>query len=354
MRERIKSLKPYTVLSRDGYICLDSNESCVSWRDLVPESVLHPLVDFNRYPNRTEELEKAYASYSGIPASRLTAGNGSDEWISLICQFALDPGDRVAILEPDFSMYEKGAAIMGADIIKVELNKDFTLPAEELKAVILERKTRIVFLSNPNNPSGKSYPNKVIEEIAKVLKTVGGYLVLDEAYIEFSSKPSFADLLPQHSNVIILRTASKALGLAALRLGFLAANEELVAQINKVKPPYNVNSFSAAAGACLLKEEQAIKRLIGIQKRQKKELEVILKDFSGETGAVLHPSDANFFLLESEHACELYEHLLGQKIKVRYFGTGRLSNGIRISPGTAEEHHLLQASLKKWRSECHA
>src|SRR5690606_20166745 len=217
--------------------------------------------------------------FSGFPVDNIIAGNGSDELISIISQYYLDPGDVVFVLEPDFSMYQKNAVIMGAKVNRIFLNEDFSLPLEKILNEIATRKPKLLFLSNPNNPTGQLYPAAEIEQLISALRQADGFLILDEAYIDFAGESPFAKKVLDYENLIILRTASKAMGMAALRLGFLIANDQIIEGISCIKPPYNVNTISAQIGTQLLENPNVLDQFLLVQLGQIAELEEILTEF---------------------------------------------------------------------------
>lgn len=354
MRKTLSGISPYKVKPEPGdMIRLDNNEAYTSLLSYVDFSELEKTL-IHRYPaESTDALIEAYSKFSGFPQNNLLAGNGSDECITLICQYALDPKDTVMVLEPDFSMYEKNARIMGANVEKVALQDDFSLPLEIVLQTIEHLKPKLFLLSNPNNPTGRLYEQKEIEQIMMTLETNGGgILVLDEAYIDFAGESPFVSKLLDYSNLIILRTASKALGMAALRLGFLAANDRIVEGIGSIKPPYNVNTVSAQIGTQLLKKPELLDQFLIMQLAQIAELEDIMKEFAASReDANLYPSNTNFFFMTLSGAKSLTDFLYEKKIKIRYFG-GK-PEAVRISAGTKEEHEKLRSALKEW-SESYA
>lgn len=354
MRKAIKQLKPYRVPNNKGYIRLDNNECLINLIEQVEFKQIQDKLTINRYPSyTTEQIIEAYSKYVGFPKEKILVGNGSDELISLISQYALDPEDTIVVMEPDFSMYGKNAMIMGANVISLDLNKDFTLPVEKIVSTIKKTKAKLFFLSNPHNPTGMFYGEEQINEINQALQKVGGIFVLDEAYIEFSGG-SFVSKLSNYENVIVLRTASKALGMAGLRLGFLLSSEKIINEIECIKPPYNVNILSALIGTNLLNQTLLLKESLAIQFKQKEELELILSTFvKRNPGVIMYPSKTNYFLLELEDPKGFTDFLNKKKIKIRLFQSGRLKSAVRISTGTMEQHQALQFALEEW-SELHA
>jgi histidinol-phosphate aminotransferase len=349
MRAALDALEPYKVKSNKGFIRLDNNESFLNVVSQLSLNDLQRDFEINRYPSdAVEGLIQAYSQYIGFPASNILAGNGSDEWISLICQLAINPGDPIFVVDPDFSMYEKNALIMGANVYRVALNGDFSLPIDQLIADILKIKPKCLFLSNPNNPTGSFYSRGEIQSLTQAMKEIHGYLILDEAYIEFAGN-SYCEFVLRNEHVIVLRTASKALGMAGLRLGFLLANDRIIENISRIKPPYNVNQLSAVLGARVLSRQDLIRESLIQQKEQIADLKSILEAFVNvNEKIILYPSQTNFFLVEMDQAKELYDFLYSKHIKIRYFGSGRLKNAIRISIGTKVEMAKLRQSLNEW------
>jgi len=353
MRKALQGLTPYKVKPEFDMIRLDNNEAFMSLLSSIDLGKLQETL-INRYPAESSEaLVKAYSKFSGFPVDNIIAGNGSDELISIISQYFLDPGDVVFVLEPDFSMYEKNAVVMGAEVNRISLNEDFSLPLEKVLAEIKTRKPKLMFLSYPNNPTGQLYSVIEIEEILSALYLVEGVLVLDEAYIDFAGESPFAKKVVKYENLIILRTASKAMGMAALRLGFLVANDQIIEGISCIKPPYNVNTISAQIGTQLLENPNVLDQFLLVQLGQIAELEEILTEFVRKiVGAELFPSHTNFFLIKMNEAKRLADFLYERKIKIRFFDDEELK-AVRISAGTKEEHEKLRAALNEW-SEMYA
>ncbi|MFD1707772.1 pyridoxal phosphate-dependent aminotransferase [Siminovitchia sediminis] len=352
MRKTLEGFLPYKVKSEQAdVIRLDSNEAFKSLLSYVDFTELEKTL-INRYPvESTEMLIEAYSKFSGFPVSSILAGNGSDECISLICQYALDPDDRVIVLNPDFSMYEKSARVMGAEVVTVQLNEDFSLPLDKLTEEIDRHQPKLLFLSNPNNPTGRLYENEEIEALIEAMKRAGGLFVLDEAYIDFAGESAFTKKVQDDENLIILRTASKALGMAALRVGFAIANKRLIEGISSVKTPYNVNTVSAQIATQLLKKPELLDQFLILQLEQIAELEDIMRDLTEKIpGSVLYPSSANFFLLKWDRAKELAEYLYKRKIKIRLFNDDSLK-AVRVSAGTTDEHKKLQEALSDWSEQ---
>jgi|HigsolmetaAR206D_1030411.scaffolds.fasta_scaffold02568_4 histidinol-phosphate aminotransferase len=349
MRAIIRELTPYHVKNAEGYTLLDNNENFLNLLQDIDLNVIKQNVAINRYPSdNVDRLVAAYAAYVGLPAENVLAANGSDEWIALICQFALDPTDTMMVVSPDFSMYEKNGRLLGATVQSIALNEDFSLPLQTMLQEIEQWRPKCLFLSNPCNPTGRRYEVSDLDTLAIAMANVGGYFVVDEAYIEFAGG-SYTEKAIRNENVIVLRTASKALGMAGLRLGFLIANRELINDILRIKPPYNVNQMSAVIGAAILSQPGLLRESLKRQKRQIEQLKVILEEFSSRHKKVqIYPSHTNFFLMETPDALDLYQFLNRHKIRVRAFGDGRLRHCLRISAGSETELTALKKSLEEW------
>lgn len=232
-RENFKELSPFSTL-RDEYgysskILLDANESPYN-------------NGYNRYPDPySKKLKKVYSDISGIPYDNLFAGNGSDEIIDLLVRVFCEPRlDSILCLTPSYGMYKTSAAINNIRCIEVPLNDDFSLDSAQVLDQV-EDGTKIIFLCSPNNPTGNSL---IDSEVTNIISRFKGLVVVDEAYIDFSQNRSFASAIVQFENLIVIRTLSKAWGMAGLRVGFAIASKEVMAYLNKIKYPYNLSTLS--------------------------------------------------------------------------------------------------------------
>ena len=336
IRKNIRELIPYSSArdeySGDGAVLLDANESPYN-------------EPFNRYPDPIQMALKAKISgMISTPVERIFLGNGSDEAIDLLIRIFCEPAaDRIIIIDPSYGMYKVCADINNIAVDFVSLNEDFSLDAERLLAAVREE-TKLVFLCSPNNPSANLLGKA---DITRILSEFKGMVVLDEAYVDFCGSDGLLPVQGEHQNLIILRTLSKAWGLAGIRLGMALADPEVVQYMNRVKYPYNVN---------YLTQTKALEMLGSAGNREKWVKEIlaertVLMDRLKDLGYVLKifPSDANFLLVRVEDADGLYAFLYKQGVIVR--NRSRLTHCegcIRITVGTPDENNRLIELMKSY------
>jgi len=323
--EVVKSFKPYKVLEGDYKIWLDKNENPFDIPTEIKEEILEELknIPFNRYPHITADpLREKIAEFLGFEKGNIIVGNGSDELISLILK--LFEGDHIVISSPTFGMYDFFAKLEGIDLVDVPLDERFKLQNVEDYA----ENAKAIFICSPNNPTGNTQER---EKIISILET-GAPVVLDEAYIEFA-EGSNVDLVNEYDNLIVLRTFSKAFGLAGVRVGYAVTSKEIIDYLNRIKPPFALNSLSMRIAELTLDHYDLVKQNINyiIKERDR-----IYKEFKG----YVYPSEANFLLMK----LNAYEFLLEKGIVVRNL-SGRLSNHIRVTIGKREENDELIKAL---------
>ena len=253
----------------------------------------------------------------------------------------IEKGEKVAVLNPDFSMYSFYASISGGIPTTIELDEELQIDIDILIEKIKEIKPKIFIFSNPNNPTGGIIKK---EDILKLVKSCNCLVVLDEAYMEFFGA-SLVSEIDKYYNLIIIKTCSKALGMAAIRLGFLITNLELMEALKSVKPPYNVNSISQCFGEVVLNHTAEIKSYAESIIEERKYLNEELSKFSQFK---LFKANSNFVLLSYNKAKELNKFLLGKSIKVRCFDSGRLNNFMRITAGNRAENNELIKAIKEF------
>lgn len=335
-RKDLRDFINYDVVEYENKILLNANESFINVGEILKkdfEEVLEGF-HFNRYPSSQGfKLLETYSNYCGVPMKNLLIGNGSDELIAIICTTFLNEGDRLIKLNPDFSMYSVYGKVRGAQVINYELDQDFKFDVEDLISEINRTKAKAVFLSVPNNPTGQVVSR---ENLVKLITSVEAIVVVDEAYYEFYGQ-TIIDLVEDMTNLIILRTGSK-IGLASLRIGFLATNKLLMEEIKKCKPPYNVNSFTQEIAAVFYKNPDIIADIIREIREEREWLSKELVILSEKYSIKVYRSEANFILVKLAEAEQLYKRLLEKDIVVRYFGEGRLKGYMRITPGSREEN----------------
>jgi histidinol-phosphate aminotransferase len=335
VRPNIYKLKPYSC-ARDEFqgeasAYLDANENPLN-------------APWNRYPDPLQKsLKEKVATLKGVRSEQLFFGNGSDEPIDLIVRIFCEPGvDNIVAIDPSYGMYQVCADINNVEYRKVLLNEDFTLNANELLAAT-DPKTKVIFLCSPNNPTGNDLK---ISEIIKIIDAFHGIVVVDEAYIDFSSRESFLKTLDIHPNLIVLQTFSKAWGMAAIRLGMAFASPEIIHYLNKVKYPYNINLLTQNFVSAELEELERKNDWVDLILQQRADLISALDKLP----VVLHvfPTDANFVLVKVADANTVYNFLVDEKIIVRNRNTVSLCLGcLRITVGVPEENELLINALKK-------
>ncbi len=333
IRANIRVLKPYSS-ARDEFsgkegIFLDANES--------------PFGDLNRYPDPYQtELKSIVAKQKELKSEQVFVGNGSDEVIDLLFRIFCEPGkDKALTFSPTYGMYEVSAAINDIKIKQIPLNENFGLDLEEINSELDKGNFKLTFICSPNNPTGNAFP---IEEIEEVIQKTSGIVVVDEAYIDFSETNSAFELIDKYSNLIVTQTMSKAMGLAAARVGFAFANEEIIELLNRVKPPYNVSELNQSAAVYALKNEELIKENIQLILSEREKLKVALNELTSVVK--IYPSDTNFLLVQFKNADKTYFELVEQKIIVRNRHK-LIENCIRITVGTAQENELLIEAIKQ-------
>jgi histidinol-phosphate aminotransferase len=344
-RPELADLVPYEPHSwKPGLIKLDANENPYDF----PAEVLAGLFagvngqTFNRYPDPLAgELRADLARYVGARPEEVLVGNGSDELIlNLFLAFAT--GGSVAIATPTFSMYGVHARIAGAVPVAVPRRAgDFAVdtPAHISRARAPE--VRVTVLCSPNNPTGNSTPP---EEVAELAAAARGLVVVDEAYGEFGGR-SCLPLLADHPNLVVLKSFSKSFGLAGLRVGYLVARPEVVAQVLKVKQPFNVNTFSQMAARAVLRHLPLFCERIAAIRREREVLRVAMAEIPGVT---VYPSEANFLLFRTPLPAEqVHQGLVRRGVLVRLLDGPDLPGHLRVTVGRPEENRVFLAALRE-------
>lgn len=341
VRTNIQKLKPYTC-ARDLYssgILLDANENSFgsSFQELEE-------LKLNRYPDPHQvDLRNAVSKLLTVDASKLFFGVGSDEIIDLLIRIFCEPKeDIVMLLEPTYGMYQVACDINNVETVSPLLNDSFQIDFTEVDKHYSD-KVKMIFVCSPNNPTGNLL-NK--NDILQLCKKYNSLVVVDEAYIDFAPKEaSLIHEVVNYPNLVVMRTFSKAWGLAGMRLGFCAANEEIISYLFKVKAPYNINALTQyAALKSILNEkrkEDVVAEIISERIRVEKEL----KTLSAVT--TVFPSDANYLLVRLPNAKEVQKQLAEKGVVVRDRSSQvKLENCLRITIGTRDENNTLLATLK--------
>ena len=339
LRPHIAKLQPYTS-ARDEYtgkegVFLDANENPFG---SITEQ------DFNRYPDPYQSaLKEEIAKIKEVRPSQIFLGNGSDEAIDLLYRAFCNPGkDNVILLPPTYGMYEVSANINDVEIRKVALTPDFQLQPDKILAAA-DANSKILFICSPNNPSANKAKR---EDILFLLKNFKGLVVVDEAYIDFSDEASFTTELNRFPNLLVMQTFSKAWGLASLRLGMGFASEELIRILNKIKPPYNISGLTQETVLAAIKDKAKVDRMIQDILAEREFLKGELEKLPFVQK--IHPSHANFLLVQIPNANQVYDDLIEEKVIVRNRAKVLLcADCLRITVGTREENEALLKALSK-------
>lgn len=342
VRENVKNLVPYSSARKEfagaAEIFLDANEN--SFGSPTEKS-------FNRYPDPLQtKIKERVANWQNLSPEQIFIGNGSDEAIDLLFRVFCQPGsDEIITTPPTYGMYEVSANINNVRIKKVLLSAEFELSAAKVLDAVSEN-TKVIFLCSPNNPTGNSLNR---QEVLKILINFNGIVVVDEAYADFSDKPSFVSEIEHFQNLVVLQTFSKAWGLAGLRVGTAFANTEIIRFLNKVKPPYNVSQIAQETLLTALDKKADVEKVVAEIVRQRENLAEELKKFSFVSR--VYPSDANFLLVKTSDANAIYKYLVEQKIVVRNRTNVELCEGcLRITVGTPEENGILLSALNDYKN----
>ena len=338
VRNNVKNMSSYSS-ARDDFknefdkklIYLDANES--------------PFYNaINRYPdNKHTELKKVVSDIKNVNVNQVVFGNGTDEILDLVVRVFCNPNeDKIITLPPTYGMYDVIAKTNGVENIEIPLKSDFSVDKNEILQ-LNSANTKILFLCSPNNPTGNSFDTNDLIELITGFK---GIVVVDEAYIDFSSKQSLISLINNNNNLIITQTMSKAYGMAGIRLGMGFSNQKTINYLNKIKPPYNINVLTERKALVEFYKIDDIKKNIDLVLNQRKLLISCLEklDFVKK----IYKSDANFLLVKVDDADLRYNQLINNGIIVRNRSNQQLcQNCLRITIGTKIENKSLIKTLNE-------
>lgn len=337
LRENIKNIKPYSS-ARDEYkevsgdmVFLDANENP------FPSTV-------NRYPDPQQlQLKKRLSELKGVPESKILLGNGSDEVLDLLFRAFCEPNeDNVVILPPTYGMYSVLAALNAVQTKEVYLTKNYQLDIESILKVQNEN-SKLLFICSPNNPTANSFEATKIEHL---LRSFNGIVVIDEAYIDFSTENSWLQRLEDFPNLVVTQTLSKAYGMAGIRLGICYASEFIISVLNKIKTPYNVNELSQQKALERLQKISEVNVQVNHIIEQREKLKHALKEM--KFVKEVYNTDANFILVKVDDANLRYNQLIEKGIVVRNRTSQPLcENCLRFTVGTLEENTRLIDTLNK-------
>ena len=334
-RKNILALQPYSS-DRDEFtgeasVFLDANENPFN-------------APYNRYPDpRQQLLKNRIGELKNVKSEQIFLGNGSDEPIDLLFRAFCEPGaDQVVAISPTYGMYRVAADINNITYREVLLEEDFSLNAGKILAAA-DSSTKLIFLCSPNNPTGNALDHLAILEI---IRHFNGLVVLDEAYIDFCPEKSLLENLSLYPNLVILQTLSKAWGLAGIRLGMAFASAEIVSILSKIKYPYNINLLTQDKALEMLRYVERKEDWVNTILQQKTRLEKELIELPNVVK--IYPSDANFILVKTLHAKQIYNALVERQIIVRDRSKISLCGEcLRITVGTREENQLLLEAMKE-------
>lgn len=342
LRPAIAALKPYSS-ARDEFtgeasVFLDANEN----------SLGSPLEEnFSRYPDPLQGiLREKLSALKSVDPDNIFIGNGSDEAIDMLMRAFVEPGiDNVVLLPPTYGMYAVQANIHGAEIRRAALQPDFS-PDPEAVIAVSDAHSKLLFLCSPNNPTGQCLPDDFILDM---LGRFPGLVVIDEAYADFTGRPSWTRRIHEFPNLVVLQTLSKAWGLAGLRIGMACSNTFVINALNKIKYPYNLNSATIRLAAEALQNKAIVAEKVKVLIAERKRLEQQLPGIS--CVEKVFPSDANFLLVRVTNADRIYQYLCSRGIIVRNRNKEKhCENCLRITVGTLEENDLLLSTLASFQT----
>lgn len=347
----MKDLVAKEIFKQSGYVApeafgaikLDANENPFSIQEPLKKILMEKFlgIDFNRYPAAgAPELRERFAQYYGVKKNMIMPGNGSDELIQILCMTLRGKINGVLVPVPTFSMYKIIAANTGNKVVEVPLDKRFDLDVEAMTSKIKNNFPALIFLSCPNSPTGNLFSRAKIEAI---IKKMPGFVVIDEAYGAFCGQ-SLLPLLKKYDNVIFLKTLSK-LGMASIRLGFLIGNADIIAQLDKVRLPYNVNSLSQSAAGFFLDYQKEFAKQIKEITQRREELYRMLREIKW---IKVYPSQANFIFFSCAFdSNRIYNNVIAEGIVVKNLNLPPLLiNCMRVTVGTKKENEAFLKTLR--------
>lgn len=342
IKKAVTELEEYVVTQDATLVKLNQNESPYDMPAELKKGILAKLAEikWDRYPpSKPDFLIDAISGYTNYPCSGIVVGNGSNEIIQTVLLAVCEPKDKVVVVSPGYSIYPRLAKIMGLNIVDVPLLENFRF---NVSSIIKKSKdARLVILASPNNPTGTALS---IDEVRNIANNIDGMLVIDEAYFEFYKRTTIG-LLKKMSNLMIIRTFSKALGLAGLRLGYLIARPEVAKEIDKAKLPFSVGIFQQIAGEVIAQNDKYIRNITDEVIKERDKLFSALREIRSVKPI---PSFANFilFAIEGIPAKDVFESLYKRGVLLRYFGAQRLKNMLRVTVGRPQENAVFLQNLK--------
>jgi len=358
LNPKIQKFEPYSLNSdiTDFEIRLDANESFANLPDYIVENIQKNIenINFNRYPDPfAKDLTKKYAEYlkisenADIDVKNIAVGTGSDELLSIIINSFLSKGDKILTFTPDFSMYAFYGDIIEADVIKIKKDggNNFAIDFDEIADKINRENVKLAVFSNPCNPTGQLESKKTLE---KFIKSINAVVILDEVYMSFADdkkNQSFLYDFLEYPNLIVMKSLSKSIGLASIRVGFALSNQVFTDMIKSIKSPYNVNAISQKIAETVISYPDYLAERLESIKENKKNLQNNIENLlADKKDFKIYDTQTNFILIETEKSKEIFDFLLQNKILIRNIGNKYL----RITTGSLEENEKLMISLEKY------
>jgi histidinol-phosphate aminotransferase len=347
VRRDVQGMHAYAIQKSAGLLKLDAMENPFRLSDALQRELGERLgrVAINRYPTTcVGDVIAALARHVELPAGcRLMLGNGSDELISLLAMACDVPGATILAPLPGFVMYEMSARLQGLQFVGVPLTPDFELDLPAMLAAIERHRPALTYIAYPNNPTANLFDERAVQAIVEAVGAQDGFVVFDEAYQPFAAR-TWMPKLPQHEHVLVMRTLSK-FGLAGVRLGYLAGAEALIAEIDKVRPPYNISALNAEATLFALEHADVYAEQAAQLRTERARLQ---RAFAALPGLKAWPSEANMILVRVRQAPRVFEALKARGVLVKHVAGLHplLADCLRITVGAPEENTRLLAALE--------
>lgn len=343
LNSKLKKVEPYDPVEGSYKIRLDANESYFNVNEIMGDKIAEEIkkVDMNRYPDPlATPAVKAFSDFYGVPEKYVTASNGSDELISIITSCFLEKGDKILTLSPDFSMYAFYGSLYELNVESLPKESSLHISIPKVISYCNNNKIKAVIFSNPCNPTSLGVTK---QDIIKLVKNVFCLVIVDEAYMDFWDQ-SVLDEIENYDNLIILKTCSKAMGLAGIRMGFAVAGETITTALRSVKSPYNTDTISQVICKTVLSEKDTLKKLCAeiVESRKSLYEEILALSKKYVKLEKVYDSVTNFVFIKTSLSREIYEKLLERSIAIRYMGSY-----IRITAGTAEENAAVVTEIDK-------
>lgn len=341
----MRSSSAYKVGTSPGIrIKLNQNENPFGISSPVQEKLgeIFAKIDVNRYPSeQPNELVEAIASYAGVESDSVLVTHGSNEFVHSLCIAFIEQGRTALVPSPSFSFFRSSVLLFGGELIEIDADENFDFPIDEICEASRRLNPELVIIAAPNNPTGRDLS---IDDIERIVQANAGMVVVDEAYWEFTDRPSASSLLDRYENMIVMRTLSKAFGLAGLRIGYAIARPAVIAELLKVRLPFMVSRFDAAIAIEVLRQPEEIRETARKLKSAQQEL---ARQMSLLPNVNVIPSETNFVLFKTPFkSADLLERLAEHGILVRDMsGYPRLDGFLRVNAGTDAENTAFMAAL---------